>query len=115
MAGPPRVLPRSAVEGSGKAGRSGGARGVGRGHGVAVVAAPLVTMGWLASHAPAPPAPSLAQVVCMANLPVATVRSNDPPLVPGRSQPHLSAFSPPVVSVRPRAGLWWVFVSAYSW
>src|SRR5882672_12529164 len=79
MAGPPRVLPRSAVEGPGKAGRSSGARGAGRGHGVAVVAVPLVTMGWLASHAPAPAAPSLAQVVCMAKVPVASVRSNDPP------------------------------------
>src|SRR5512140_1061960 len=86
-----------------------------RGHGAAVAAAPLATMGWLASHAPAPPAPSLAQVVCMARVAVASVRSNDPPLVPGVIQAHLSAFSAPVESVQPPAGFWSVMVSAYSW
>ena len=34
----------------------------GRGHGAAVAAVPLLMMGWLASQAPAPPVPSLAQV-----------------------------------------------------
>src|SRR5215510_5143845 len=84
---------------------------IGRGHPLAA----LVTMAWLASHAPAPPAPSLAQVVCMAKVPVASVRLNDPPLVPGVIQAHLSAFSAPEESVQPPAGFWSVMVSAYSW
>src|SRR5215510_5776346 len=84
------------------------------GHHCHAGAAPLATMGWLASHAPAPAAPSLAQVVCMAKVPVATVRSNDPPLVPGVIHAHLSAFSSPLASVQPPAGFWSVMVSAYS-
>src|SRR5262244_1815459 len=102
------VMPRSAAN----AVRVKLADRVGRGH---PLVAALVTMGWLASHAPAPPAPSLAQVVCMAKVPVASVRLNDPPLVPGVIQAHLSAFSAPLESVQPPAGFWSVMVSAYSW
>ena len=87
----------------------------GEGHGAAAAAAPLVTMGWLASQAPAPPAPSLAQMVCTAKVPVASARSNDPPLVPGVIQAHLSAVSSPEASVQPPGGFWSVMVSAYSW
>src|SRR5450631_2018605 len=71
-------------------------------------------MEWLASHAPAPPEPSLAQVVCMAKVPVDTDRSNEPPLVPGVIQAHLSPFSEPLESVQPPGGFWSVTVSAYS-
>ena len=60
---------------------------------------PLLTMAWLASHAPLPPEPSFAQVVCMAKVPVLSVRSNEPPLVPGVIQAHLSPFSSPLLSV----------------
>src|SRR3974377_2421501 len=72
-------------------------------------------MGWVASQVPAPPAPSLAQVVCMAKVPVGSERSNDPPLVPGVIQAHLSPVSKPLESVHPPAGFWSVMVSAYSW
>ena len=40
---------------------------------------PLLTMAWLASYVPLP---SLAQIVCMAKVPVEVVRSKEPPLVP---------------------------------
>src|SRR5215472_11393607 len=80
-----------------------------------LLAPPVVTIGWLASQAPAPAAPSLAQVVCTAKVPLASARSNDPPLVPGAIQAHLSAFSPPDESVHPPGGFWSVMVSAYSW
>src|SRR5450755_1973218 len=63
-------------------------------------------MEWLASHAPAPPEPSLAQVVCMAKVPVDTDRSNEPPLMPGVIQAHLSPFSEPLESVQPPGGFW---------
>src|SRR5262249_66765 len=76
---------------------------------------PLATMGWLAWHAPAPPLPSLAQVVCMAKVPVPVDRSNEPPGVPGGIQAHLSPFSAPLASVYPPGGFWSVMVSAYSW
>src|SRR5215468_1081570 len=99
MAGPPLVPPRSAVDVRVKL--AGPAAPVRDGHGVPAVAAPLVTTAWLASQAPAPPAPSLAQVVCMAKVPVASVRSNDPPLVPG--------------VIQAPGGFWSVMVSAYSW
>src|SRR3982074_1863404 len=72
-------------------------------------------MEWLASQVPAPPAPSLAHVVCMAKVPVGSERSNDPPLVPGGIQAHLSPFSLRPESVHPPAGFWAVIVSAYSW
>src|ERR1039457_1833410 len=76
---------------------------------------PLVTMGWVNSQAPLPPAASFAQVLCIAKVPVARDRSATPPLVPGAIQAHLSAFSLPLASVQPPAGFWSVMVSAYSW
>src|SRR5262249_38400972 len=74
---------------------------------------PLVTMAWVNSQVPAPPAPSLPQVDCSANVPVASVRLAA--CAPGPVfQAHLSAFSEPPESVQPPAGFWSVMVSEYS-
>src|SRR5579859_1371784 len=82
---------------------------------VTVLPPGLVTMAWLPSQAPLPPEPSLAHVVWTAKVPVVSERSNEPPLVPGVIQAHLSPFSAPLESVYPPAGFWSVTVSAYSW
>ena len=79
-----------------------GAHGAGLAAGVVTVTVlppGLVTMAWLASQVPAPATPSLAQVVCMAQMPVPVVRSNEPPAVPGVIHAHLSPFSSPLESV----------------
>ena len=47
--------------------------------GGAEAARPYPTMAWLNSQAPLPLLPSLAQVLCMANDPVASARSPAPP------------------------------------
>src|SRR5215469_1075904 len=82
---------------------------------VTVLPPGLVTMAWLASQVPAPPLPSFAQVVCIANVPWPVLRSKEPPAVPGVIQAHLSPFSSPLESVQPPGGFWSVIVSAYSW
>src|SRR4029077_6628018 len=72
---------------------------------------PLVTMAWVKSQLPLA---SLAQVDCMAKVPVVRVR-----LAAGAPGPwlqaHRSPFSSPDGLVQPPAGFWSVTVSAYSW
>src|SRR6266566_6709446 len=88
--------------------------GRGRGGAVAPISRRGQTIGCEASQPPRPPLASLAQVVCIAKVPVARDRLNTPPAVPGVIQAHLSPFSAPLESVQPPGGFWSVMVSAYS-